>query len=137
MVTNFVVNRSTLLTGSALRAVEKAGGQAEFFHEKTRLWCIVGQYLYTLGVSAAHLKHKWSVEQLSCALPIEAAWLQSDSTNLASTAAVAVADANDGRLHQTRRETKLRKLFAQQGITVNFIGRYDDATRAAKRRLRA
>ena len=44
----FVADRSTLLTGAALKAVGFAG---HLYEPKTRLACIIGQYLMAQGMA--------------------------------------------------------------------------------------
>ncbi len=132
-MTMLTLDRSTLLTGSALRAL---GDDGVLYHPKSGLACALGQYLLSLGVSTARLAGKHSPASVAL-LPEEArCWLVRRSpTNHReeSTVATAITEANDGPLHQIRREAKLIKLFAQQGITAQFVGRYADATRRAKR----
>lgn len=127
----FTVNRSNLLTGAALKAT---GSNGVLFDGRTGLMCVLGQYLLTLGVSTQYLRNKSHVHEIAAVLPEEAAWLV-DARRLDADSELAddIQETNDGNLHQTRRETRLAKLFATQGVNVVFDGRYADATRVAKR----
>lgn len=101
----------------------------------TKLSCIVGQYLQTLGVSQTVLRNHASVGSVGRAVPPEAGWLLNGRND--SLLAGNITDTNDGTLHQIRREAKLKKLFAQGGVNLTFTGRYRDATMQAKRALKA
>lgn len=128
----FVVDRSTLLTGAALRYCQKQGHDPLLFDAFSGLSCILGQYLQALGVSRKHLAGKHDLTNLLCALPPEANWLMRTPKEQTSVA-YEINEANDSpTLHQIRREQKLRKLFASQNIALEFVGMYADATKRAK-----
>ncbi len=126
-----VLNRSTLLTGAAEKAMRPVEGSM-LFHEPTGLACALGQYLLRVGIPSAHLAGKHIVDE-HWILPDTAEWVQ-EETGLVDD----ILDTNDSRtLHQIRREAKLKKLFAEQDVNVTFTGRYADATLTAKRYVRS
>lgn len=133
-MTEFVINRSTLLAGAALRAVKAAGYDSSLYHSLTGLSCTIGQYLLANGVRPQAMAYRTSPATLICELPSNTKWLR-HSPNIASTDAEMIAETNDSKLHQVRREAKTRKLFARQNINVTFTGRYADATMRAKHSL--
>lgn len=132
MTREFTVDRSTLLTGAALRAFQSAGYDPCLYDPMTGLSCILGQYLQSVGLPSVKMAGKYDVTHLDCGVPPEANWLLA-SPKAQSSVAYALNETNDNwKLHQIRREAKLTKLFASQNITVRFSGKYADATRRAK-----
>lgn len=120
------INRSTLLTGAASRALGEDSGT--LFHPETGLSCVMGLYLAASGVPKSYLKNKASVDKDILAQVSHDAYWVTDSGHVGD-----IIDVNDGNLHQIRREAKLEKLFAEKNVAIRFTGRYADATRTAKR----
>lgn len=135
----FVCDRSTLLTGAALKAFSPYGSGV-LYDPKSECACVLGQYLMAVGASKDHLKGKGDPSDVR-PLPVEAGWLVEQVPGRESKQNTDVANdivaANDNwDMHQIRREAKLKKLFAKEGITLSFVGRYADATSKVKRAYR-
>lgn len=127
-MTNLTIDRSTWLTGAALKAT---GGEGVLVDRRSGLSCVLGLYLQAVGVPKQQLTGVPRVENLS-SIPHEAAWLLA-GRNIPSVAAQELVDANDGPLHQTRREAKISRIFGSKNIAVTYTGYYRDATGLAKR----
>ena len=69
---DFVIDRSYLLTGTALKVIQAAGFDPVLYDKGTGLSCLLGQYLLSMGVSPEHLAGQTQVSNLSCALPSDA-----------------------------------------------------------------
>lgn len=133
-MTDFVLNRSTWLTGAALRALKAQGYDPALYEPTTKLSCVVGLYLQSMGVKPEALAGRTYASSLTCALPNDAQWLLTAPRQDSHTA-YQLTDTNDSNLHQTRKEAKIAKLFSNHRINVRFTGRYADATKQAKQAL--
>lgn len=135
-----IVDRGTLLTGTA----QKIAGSETLRDPKTGLMCILGQYgQQCLRLLDSQLNYRTSLSEVGTVYGVDVpAWLTRKlqpgdvrkgiiSNGDAEDALVA---ANDGKLHQTRREARITKLFKNYGdVEVTFTGRYADATKIARR----
>lgn len=146
-MTTLTIDRGLWLTGTALK---KNADNAGLYERTCGLFCCLGFYGKSLGATTTDMcgygrltsllqvmfgqlgaDYQWLNRPLSSRDRDRFGRNQNAATSV-NTVEDALVAANDGKLHQTRREAAIRYLFAKYGdIHVEFVGRYADATRRA------
>lgn len=142
---SLTIDRGSLLTGTALQTLAAAsvipGGR--LLEPKSGLMCCLGVYCAAEGYADVELAGEGMPSALSYWGPQD--WLKQQVTadearvvqrgqGVALRVEDAIAQTNDDpRLHPSRREARIAKLFKKYGgIDVSFTGSYRASTRKAR-----
>lgn len=141
-----IIDRGDLLAGAALRTLYgKTEPNGVLRHAKSGLMDSLGHYGRALGVGTHRLTNAAQLTELGCEGPD--GWLkrelsEKDRSLFEESAGLSRVSAETGimwtnddqRLHPSRREGRISRLFKTYGgVDVTFVGSYRDGTKRAKR----